>query len=66
MDVEGKWTKNVTIGKPLERLVGQLRDLVEPLAKLQARSLTGLERVTGTARDTPGPERSEGENKSRE
>ena len=63
--MEGKWKKNMTIGKPLERLVGQLRDLVGPLAELHGRAVTGLAQVMGTARDTPGPERSEGENKSR-
>ena len=64
--MEAKWTQNMAIGKPLERLVGQLCDLVEPLSELQARAVTGLARVAATARDTPGPERSEGENKSRE
>ena len=64
--MEAKWKRNVAIGAPLERLVVQLRELVEPLAKLQARSLTGLARVAGTDGNTPGPERSEGEDHSNE
>ena len=61
-----KWTKKVAIGEPLERLVGQLRELVGPLSELQARAVTGIARVAGETGDTPGPERSEGEDKSRE
>ena len=53
--MEAKWSNNVAIGKPLERLVAQLRDLVEPLAKLQGRAVTGLARAAATAQDTPGP-----------
>ena len=64
--MEGKWKRNIAIGEPLERLVVQLRDLVEPLSELQASAVTGITRVAATARDIPGPERSEGENKSRE
>ena len=62
--MEGKWTKKVAIGEPLERLVVQLRELVGPLSELQERAVTGLARVAEAAGDTPGPERSEGEDHS--
>ena len=56
--MEAKWTKKVSIGEPLERLVEQLRDLVEPLSELQARVVTGLARVVGTEQDTQRPRES--------
>ena len=56
--MEAKWTKKVSIGEPLERLVGQLRDLVEPLSELQTRVVTGIGRAVGTEQDTQRPRES--------
>ena len=56
--MEAKWTKRVAIGEPLERLVVQLRELVEPLRELQARSVSGLLRAVGTEQDTQRPRES--------
>ena len=56
--MEAKWTKKVSIGEPLERLVEQLRDLVGPLSELQARVVTGIARVIGTEPDTQRPRES--------
>ena len=56
--MKGKWKRNVAIGEPLERLVVQLRDLVEPLSELQARVVTGIARAVGTEQDTQRPRES--------